>query len=66
MYESVVFCDNCAEINNAEITDEGFTMHFHIGSIPMHHISNGDTEQFVNYINEQIEAVKLRQEKALE
>lgn len=63
VYERVVGYN---EINNAEVTDEGVTMHFHIGSIPMVSISKGDAEKFVQYINEQVEKVKVRQEEAPE
>ncbi|WP_414047499.1 hypothetical protein ACMGE7_00540 [Macrococcus equi] len=63
VYERVVGYN---EVNQAIVTEEGIMLEFHMGNIPMSKVTEGDKDAFVNYINEQVEKVKKRQDKVTE
>lgn len=63
VYERVVGYN---EMNDASITDEGVLLDFHMGGIPMTNITKGDAQEFVDFVNQQIEKVKERQDNVSE
>ncbi|WP_414049030.1 hypothetical protein [Macrococcus animalis] len=63
VYERVVGYN---EITSASKTVNGVLLDFHMGGIPMTHVTKGDAQAFVDFVNEHIELVKERQGKAPE
>lgn len=63
VYERVVGYN---EMNKASIIDDGVELDFHMGGIPMTGITKGNTQQFVDFVNQQIVKIKEKQNKVSE